>query len=334
MALLALIVGLCMLSPHYQMAYYLLVACGALDPLSRVPRSRSPAPACAGRASWGWPSARCCSVSASPRSRSSRSCSTSRTRRAGPADPAPAGSTPRSFSMPPEEIVTTVLPQFNGVLDALLGPQLLQAAHRVPRRDRGGRWRRWAWATGAGGGWCRRSAPSRSCSCWSRSAGTRRSTTLGTKLMPMMKKVRAPGHGVLPGGAARGGVRRASGPIGCSARDVPLRRAVLIPLGVLGGLALLGVVGVLQAVATVLASPEQAARVTANAAGAPGRCAPAARRRPDGGRRAVGGVARPAAGAPAAAAPRVAVVGAISGASTGCSSSSAVPRPRSSGTMR
>ena len=37
------------------------------------------------------------------------------------------------------------------------------------------------------------------------------------------------------------------------------------PLGVLGGLALLGVVGVLQAVATVLAGPEQAARVAANA---------------------------------------------------------------------
>jgi hypothetical protein len=42
-------------------------------------------------------------------------------------------------------------------------------------------------------------------------------------------------------------------------------RTLTIPLGVLGGLALLGAVGALQPVATVLAAPEQAERVAANA---------------------------------------------------------------------
>jgi hypothetical protein len=44
------------------------------------------------------------------------------------------------------------------------------------------------------------------------------------------------------------------------------RRALVAPLAVLGGLALLGVVGVLQSVGTLLAGPEQAARLAANAA--------------------------------------------------------------------
>src|SRR5262249_41954490 len=83
------------------------------------------------------------------------------------------------------------------------------------------------------------------------------------EVMPMMKKVRAPGMAfflvALPCAAfaAFGTDRLIRGPLSL--------RTLAIPLGVLGGLALLGVIGVLQAVATVLATPEQAARVTANA---------------------------------------------------------------------
>jgi hypothetical protein len=79
----------------------------------------------------------------------------------------------------------------------------------------------------------------------------------------MMKKVRAPGMAfflvALPVAlwAGLGADRLLRGEVS--------RRALLIGLGVLGCIALLGVVGVLQAVATVLAQPEQAERVVANA---------------------------------------------------------------------
>jgi hypothetical protein len=47
-------------------------------------------------------------------------------------------------------------------------------------------------------------------------------------------------------------------------RDVTLR-GLLVPLGVVAGLALLGALGILQSVATLVAEPEQASRVAANA---------------------------------------------------------------------
>jgi hypothetical protein len=164
--------------------------------------------------------------------------------------------------MPPEEIVTTVLPQFNGVLDHYWGRNFFKlhteylgalvvvlAWLGITDRSR----RRLVQALGAiallfllvsfGGhtpfyyAWY--------------------------ELMPMMKKVRAAGMAfflvALPVAvyAAFGTDRLLRG-------EVSLR-GLLVPLGVLGGLALFGIVGVLQAVATVLASAEQAARVTANA---------------------------------------------------------------------
>ena len=131
--LLALVIGLCMLSPHYQMTYYLLVAAGLwtlylvfLDP-DRPAGIR-------------WPVALGSALAAvllgvaisaiqvlpflyyipfSPR---------------GEGGPSGGWEYATAFSLPPEEIVTTVLPEFNGDARALLGPQLLQAAHRVPRR--------------------------------------------------------------------------------------------------------------------------------------------------------------------------------------------------------
>ena len=39
----------------------------------------------------------------------------------GAGGPSSGWSTPTAFSMPPEELVTTILPQFNGVLEAYWG---------------------------------------------------------------------------------------------------------------------------------------------------------------------------------------------------------------------
>ena len=61
--LLALTVGLCMLSPHYQMTYYLLVA-AALWTLYLVFLDPSGRPGCAGRSSSARRSAPWCSASA------------------------------------------------------------------------------------------------------------------------------------------------------------------------------------------------------------------------------------------------------------------------------
>lgn len=259
--LLALTVGLCMLSPHYQLTYYLLVAAALwtlylvfLDPerpadvrwgrelllalgavalglaiaaiqvlpfLQYIPYS----PRAVGGPSGGWAYA-------------------------------------TGFSMPPEEIVTTVLPQFNGVLQSYWGRNFFKlhteylgaivvvlAVLGLGDRTR----RRTVRALGAiallfllvsfGGhtpfyyAWY--------------------------EVMPMMKKVRAPGMAfflvALPVAAFAGlGMDRVL------RREVS-RNALLVPLAVLGGIAVLGVLGVLQSVAVVLAGPEQAERVAANA---------------------------------------------------------------------
>jgi hypothetical protein len=260
-ALLALTVGLGMLSPHYQMTYYLLVASALwtvylvfLDPerpaglrwpvelglalgavllglaiaaiqvlpfLAYIPFS----PRAVGGPSGGWQYA-------------------------------------TAFSMPPEEIVTTVLPQFNGVLDHYWGRNFFKlhteylgaivvvlAALGIGDRSR----RHVIRALGliavlflliAFGG----HTPF---------------YRLWYEVMPMMKKVRAPGMAfllvALPVTMFAGfGVDR-------MLRGEVSPRRLLIPLGVLAGVAVLGVVGALQAFATVLAGAEQAARVAQNA---------------------------------------------------------------------
>jgi hypothetical protein len=260
-AMLALVVGLCMLSPHYQMTYYLLVAAGLwtiylvfLDP-SRPPNLRWPvelglafgavllglavaaiqvlpfvqyipySPRAAGGPSGGWEYA-------------------------------------TLFSMPPEEIMTTVLPQFNGVLDGYWGrnffklhTEYLGAAvvtlavlgARDPRR------RRTIQALGA----------IALLFLLVSFGGHTPFYRLWYEVMPMMKMVRAPGMAfflvALPTAAFAGfGADRL-------ARGELSLRSALVPLAVLGGLALLGLAGVLQSVATVLAGAEQASRVTSNA---------------------------------------------------------------------
>jgi hypothetical protein len=259
--LLALVVGLCMLSPHYQMTYYLLVAAGLwtvflvfFDPERSAGRPRAAllgfalaavllgvavaaiqvlpflqylpySPRAAGGPSGGWVYA-------------------------------------TGFSMPPEEIVTTVLPQFNGVLEHYWGRNFFKlhteylgamvvvlAALGV----RGGERRHLVRALGgiallfllvAFGG----HTPF---------------YRLWYEVMPMMKKVRAPGM-VFFLVALPVAVFAAFGAERLSRRQVSLRQ-LWVPLGVLGMLALLGAVGGLQGIAGLFAAPEQAPRLADNA---------------------------------------------------------------------
>jgi len=259
-ALLALVVGLGLLSPHYQMTYYLLVAAGLwtlylafLDPgrpagkraalavafalgavvlglmlsalqalpfLSYIPFS----PRGEGGGSGGWEYA-------------------------------------VSYSLPPEELFTAILPQFNGVLESYWGRNFFKlhteylgavvvtlAVLGIGDRSR----RRVIRALGAIALLFLLVA----------FGGHTPFYTLWYEIMPMMKKVRAPGMAfflvALPTAVCAGfGVDR------LLRREVSLR-ALAIPLGVLGGLALLGVLGVLESVAMLFASPEQAPKLSAN----------------------------------------------------------------------
>lgn len=259
-ALLALVVGLGLLSPHYQMTYYLLVAAGlwtlylaffaperparrrgavivglalgavllgvmlsaiqALPFLAYIPFS----PRGEGGGSGGWEYA-------------------------------------VSFSLPPEELFTTILPQFNGVLEGYWGRNFFKlhteylgaavvALAAIGLGDRARTRLIRALAVVAG------------LFLLVALGGHTPFYTLWYEVMPMMKKVRAPGMAfflvALPVAIWAGfGADR------LLRREVPLR-TLAIPLVVIGGIALLGVVGVLGSVATLFASDEQAPRLAAN----------------------------------------------------------------------
>ena len=259
--LLALVVGLCMLSPHYQMTYYLLVAGGLWTLYLVFVDPERPA-------GLVWPRELALAFGAVLLGLAIAAIQVLPFLQYIPFSPRAAGGPSGGweyatlFSMPPEEIVTTVLPQFNGVLDGYWGRNffklhteylgavvVLLAALGLGDRGR----RRTVQALGViallfllvsfGG-------HTPFYRAW-------------YELMPMMQKVRAPGMAfflvALPVTAFA-----AFGTDRLLRREVSAR-ALLVPLGLLGGLALLGAAGVLQSVATVLASAEQAARVTANA---------------------------------------------------------------------
>ena len=153
------------------------------------------------------------------------------------------------------------------------------------------------------------------------------------EVMPMMKKVRAPGHGVLPGGAADGRVRRRSAWTGCSAARSSRRALDRRRSPCSAALALLGAAR--RARSGGDGARERRSRRLAwrpTRAALRGGVAPAARRGPRGRRRALGHLARTA---PRRAWPRRRWrrwSSATSGASTGCSSPFAARPRRSSGT--
>jgi hypothetical protein len=259
--LLALVVGLCMLSPHYQMTYYLLVASGLwtlwlalLDPeRPRDGKAWLSVAAAFGAVILGVAIAAVQVVPFleyipySPR-----------------AEQGPSGGWEyaTAFSMPPEEIVTTVLPQFNGVLDHYWGRNFFKlhteylgaAVVLLAVVGWGDRPRRPLLLAGAA------------------IAGLFLLVSFGGhtpfyrvwyEVMPMMKKVRAPGMAFflvalwVAVWAALGADRVLRGEVS--------RRALTLGAAALGGMALLGVTGALQGFAALLAAPEQAERVQANA---------------------------------------------------------------------
>jgi hypothetical protein len=261
-ALLALTIGLCMLSPHYQMTYYMLVAAGLwtlhlvfLDP--ERPADIRPAVVlglAAGSVLLGLAVAAIqvlpflAYIPFSPRA-------------AG--GPSGGWEYATGFSMPPEEIVTTVLPQFNGVLENYWGRNffklhteylgaLVVVLASLGLRDR------------------TRARTIRALGVIAvlflliALGGHTPFYRLWYEVMPMMKKVRAPGMAfflvALPVAAFAGmGAER------LLRREVS-PRALLVPLGVLGLLALLAATGALGGIGLGFAAPEQAARVAGNAA--------------------------------------------------------------------
>jgi hypothetical protein len=122
--LLALTVGFCMLSPHYQMTYYLLVACGIWTLWLALWDPGRPEYLRRRGAAWGVVGLSFAAVLLglaiaaiqiipflayvpySPR---------------GSGGPSTGWEYATAFSMPPEEIVSTILPQFNGVLESYWG---------------------------------------------------------------------------------------------------------------------------------------------------------------------------------------------------------------------
>ena len=259
--LVALVVGLCMLSPHYQMTYYLLVA-GAVWTLYLVffdPERP---------AGLSWPRELGLAFGAVLLGLAISAIQVLPFLQYIPYSPRAVGGPSGGwdyatlFSMPPEELVTTVLPQFNGVLDHYWGRNVFKlhteylGAIVVVLA-----------VLGLGDRRRRRTVQALVLIALLfllvSFGGHTPFYYLWYEVMPMMKKVRAPGMAffmvALPVSALAG-----FGGDRLVRREVSLR-AFAVPLAVLGGLALLGVAGVLQSVATLLAGPEQASRVADNA---------------------------------------------------------------------
>jgi len=263
--LLALTVGLCMLSPHYQMTYYLLVACGIWTLWLALWDPGRPEYLRRRGAAWGVVGVSFVAVLLglaiaaiqiipflayvpySPR---------------GSGGPSTGWEYATAFSMPPEEIISTILPQFNGVLESYWGRNFF----KLHTEFLGG-----AIVILAGLGWGDRA---RRPLLWVTAVigvlfllisfgGHTPFYRVWYEVMPMMKKVRAPGMAfflvaLIVAMWAGWGTDR------LLRREVP-RRTLLIWLGVLGVIALLGSTGGLEPIATVLAQAEQTDRVLANA---------------------------------------------------------------------
>ncbi|MGH7581250.1 MAG: hypothetical protein ACREM9_13805 [Gemmatimonadales bacterium] len=259
-ALFSLIVGLAILSPQTQLAYYLLVACGLwtiylawFDP-DRQQGTRPPVAVALALVAVAVGVAVAAIqvlpflayIPFSPR---------------GEGGPSGGWEYAIGYSMPPEELLTTVLPQFNGVLEHYWGrsyfklhTEYLGAGVMV--------------LAVLGIGDRSRSRVVRGLGVIAilflliALGGYTPFYRLWYEVMPMMKKVRAPGMAfylvALPMAVFAGfGTER------LLKRQVSLR-ALVVPLAVLGGIALLGIVGVLEAIATAFVAEQQAPRLAAN----------------------------------------------------------------------
>ncbi|CAN5867814.1 YfhO family protein [soil metagenome] len=260
-ALFALLVGLCILSPQYQMAYYLLVAAGiwtiylTFFDIERPHETRWPVALGLALAGVGLGAALAAIqilpflayIPYSPR---------------GEGGPSGGWEYAISYSMPPEELVTAVLPQFNGMLEKYWGRSYFKlhteylgavvvalAALGLGDRSRGRLIRALGVITVL--------------FLLISLGGYTPFYRLWYEVMPMMKKVRAPGMAfylvALPIA-----VFAAFGAERLLRREVTLR-AALLPAGALGVLALLGVTGVLEGIATLFVAEQQAPRLAASA---------------------------------------------------------------------
>ena len=260
-ALLAAVVGLGLLSPHYQMTYYLLVAAGLwtlylifLAP-DRPQRLR-------------WPVALSLALGAVALGVALSAIQALPFLSYIPFSPRGEGGGSGgweyavSYSLPPEELFTTILPQFNGILESYWGRNFFKlhteylgavvvalAALGVGDRSRTKLIR----ALGVIALLFLLIAL----------GGHTPFYRLWYEVMPMMKKVRAPGMAfflvALPVAAfAAFGAER------LLRREVS-PRSFGIPLAVLGAIGLLGAVGVLESAATLFVSPQQAPKLATSA---------------------------------------------------------------------
>ncbi|MBA3554249.1 MAG: hypothetical protein H0W29_05780 [Gemmatimonadales bacterium] len=167
-----------------------------------------------------------------------------------------------TFSLPPEELLTTVLPQFNGVLENYWGRNFFKlhteylgaVVVALAVLGIGDRSRRAP---------VRAFGPIAILFLLVSFGGHTPFYRLWYAVMPMMDKVRAPGMAfflvALPVAVFAGfGADRLL-------RRELSRRALLIPLGLLGGLALLGAVGALEGLGLAFAAEQQSVRLAGNA---------------------------------------------------------------------
>lgn len=254
----ALVTGLCLLSPHYQLTYYLLVAGGFwalylvfLDE-DRRPGLRWPVALAAAAGAVGLGIA-ISAIQAIPFLANMPW---------GARGTGAGWDYATGFSMPIEELMTTILPEFNGTLSSYWGQNFFKlhteylgvvavilAVLGVTEQGRG----RLRWGLLFIGGFFLLVALGRHTPFY----------RLWYEVMPLMKKVRAPGMAFfLP--ALVTAVLAGMGADRLERRAVPPRLLIGL-LGVLGAIGLLGAIGGLQVVATALAPAETMDRVAANA---------------------------------------------------------------------
>jgi len=254
----AVVTGLCMVSPHYQLTYYMLVA-GGLWTLYLAFWAEDR------RADLRWPAALAASLGAVLLGIAISAIQAMPFLSYLPyaaRGTAQGWEYATSFALPVEELMTTFLPQFNGVLASYWGQNffklhteyvgaivILLAVLGLGDRTRP----RLKWALLAIGGLFLLIA----------FGGHTPFYRLWYEVMPLMKKVRAPGMAfylvafVTCAFAGLGADRLLRG-------EVP-KRAALGGTAVLGVIALLGATGLLQSVAESIAKPQMASRVMENA---------------------------------------------------------------------